>query len=109
MPLGFSAECPKGNNANKRVNRIQPTKAVMVVIVLWCSLFQPSDFGLFSMAWKPKSLQLGQRPMVYFFHDQAPSRIPYFPQGSVNPHRVQRTCQPGARSSGFITVSQPND
>jgi len=28
-------------------------------------------------------------------------RMPYFPQGSVNPHFKQRICQPGALSSGF--------
>ncbi len=54
------------------------------------------------MMWKPSRRQAGQRPMVNAIHETAPRRMPYFPQGSENPQRVQRTCQPGARRSGSM-------
>lgn len=70
---------------------------------VWSALFSGS--GRFSMAWNPNRLQLGQRPNVYFFRDQAHNRMPYLPHGSVNPHRVHRTCHPGALFSGSILSS----
>ena len=64
--------------------------------------FSSSEFGRRSMAWKANRRQFGHRPIVYFFHDQPARRMPYFPHGSVNPHLVHRTCQPGALFSGSI-------
>lgn len=47
------------------------------------------------------------QPIVYAV-PAAANRMPYFPQGSVDPHFLQRICQPGALSSGFMSVSSAN-
>ena len=65
--------------------------------------------GVFSMAWKPIRRHLVHRPIVKFIHERAARRTPYLPHGSVKPHLVQRTCHPGALSSGFILSSPNND
>jgi hypothetical protein len=52
-----------------------------------------------SMLWQQRRLQRGQRRRVHFFQEAAARRTAYLPHGSVQPHRLHRTTQPGARRS----------
>lgn len=52
----------------------------------------------FSMTWQRTHRQRSHQPRVHF-RPAAPSRMPYLPHGSVNPHLRHRITQPGARRS----------
>ena len=64
----------------------------------------PAGASFLSMTWNRSQRHRRQNPMVHAV-PAAARRMPYLPNGSVNPHLRQRICQPGALDSQCCSSS----